>query len=95
METQNNKETESVIEDLKNAFKQDVGSSFNMPNPLDIKGRIDYMTDNPEKPGEPYIRRHDDFSVNLSTKTMLKILIPLVVLFVVGFLVYTFFFYTI
>ncbi len=71
---QNNKKSESVINDLKNAFKQDMGTSFTAvsrpPNRSDASGII-------------------------STKTALKILLPLVVLFVVGFLIYTFFFYTV
>ena len=71
---QNNKESESVVGDLKNAFKQDLRTSF---TPAD----------------RPYNNR--DASGSVSTKTALKILLPLVLLFAVGFLVYTFFFYQI
>lgn len=73
-----------VIEDLKGAFTQDFKSGFKLSN------------DAPENSKDSQeLRRANDFSGGISTRTMLKILIPLVILFVVGFLVYVNFFYEI
>ena len=91
----NNGKNLGVIDDLKNAFLQDSNTSLTAPsNPWDTGGWR-YTRQNLERVGNFYARRRSDFSGNITTKTALKILLPLVVLFVVGFLVYTFFFFTV
>ena len=92
---QENKKPEGVLEDLKNAVMHDFNSSFKVSNQLDQNNQNKNTQNKKENTNNLYIRRGNDFSADLSTKTMIKILVPLVVLFVVGFLVYTFFFYSI
>jgi hypothetical protein len=85
------KKTESSIRD---AFKSDLGKSGNMANPLDVKGRIKYMLENPDSE-EFYLRRPNDFSGNLGTKMGLKIILTAVIIFIIGILAYAFLFYKI